>query len=116
MFYFCCICIQLHKKVSIRIVVDCCFKVEFQICESRKNNTKTAANVRVTSVKTASKLQSKEQGSAIVVKESTAKDKEATAKEHVNKEKGFIAVLKENCGFIEMADHEKEVFFQFWLV
>lgn len=94
--------------------VNYCFKVEFQICESRKNNTKTAANVRITSVKTASKPQNREQGSAIVVRESATK--EATAKEQVTKEKGFIAVLKENCGFIEMADHEKEVFFQFWLV
>lgn len=99
---------------SAKALVECCSpkngdQVEFQICESRKNNTKTAANVRVTTVKPASKSQNKEQ--AIVVKESTAR--EATAKEQVTKERGFIAVLKENCGFIEMADHEKEVFFQF---
>lgn len=58
-------------------------KVEFQICESRKNNTKTAAAVR---------LLNRPGG---------------------NKQYGFIATLKDSFGFIEMADHEKEVFFHF---
>lgn len=58
-------------------------KVEFQICESRKNNTKTASNVRV------------------------------MTRTSVGKQYGFIATLKDSFGFIEMADHEKEVFFHF---
>ncbi|ELU07507.1 hypothetical protein CAPTEDRAFT_158253 [Capitella teleta] len=67
-------------------------KVEFQICESRKNNTKTAANVVV-------KLMRRNSSHS----QSFSSDKSF----------GFIATLKDNFGFIEMADHEKEVFFHF---
>lgn len=88
------------------------FQVEFQICECRKNNTKTAAYVRILATQP-------------VVKESPVQEQgvtrqrsvpEVAVKEQVCKEQGFLAILKENCGFIEMADHEKEVFFQFKLV
>jgi len=58
-------------------------KVEFQIEESKRNNTKTAVNVRV------------------------------VAKNQLNRQKGFIATLKESFGFIETEDHNKEVFFHF---
>ena len=58
-------------------------QVEFQICESRKNNTKTAVNVK------------------LLVRSS------------VSKNQGFIATLKDNFGFIETAEHDKEVFFHF---
>ena len=57
--------------------------MEFQICESRKNNTKTAVNVK------------------LLVRSS------------VSKNQGFIATLKDNFGFIETAEHDKEVFFHF---
>lgn len=59
-------------------------KVEFQIEESKRNNTKTAVNVKV------------------VIKN------QSTSKLH-----GFIATLKESFGFIETAEHNKEVFFHF---
>lgn len=58
-------------------------KVEFQISESRKNNTKTAVNVKV------------------------------LTRSPVAKSQGFIATLKDNFGFIESAEHDKEVFFHF---
>lgn len=58
-------------------------QVEFQICESRKNNTKNAVSIRTLSSNNAAK------------------------------QYGFIATLKDSFGFIEMADHEKEVFFHF---
>jgi len=58
-------------------------KVEFQIEESRRNNTKTAVNVKMLSRNTTSKQQ------------------------------GFIATLKDSFGFIETAEHNKEVFFHF---
>lgn len=58
-------------------------QVEFQICESRKNGTKTAANVKLLNRNTTTKQQ------------------------------GFVATLKDSFGFIETADHEREVFFHF---
>jgi len=58
-------------------------KVEFQICESRRNQTKTAANVKLLTRSVTSKQQ------------------------------GFIATLKDNFGFIETAEHDREVFFHF---
>lgn len=64
-------------------------KIEFQICESRKNNTKTAVNVLV-------------------------KFPSRSEKSHdIERNYGFIATLKDNFGFIELSDHEKEVFFHF---
>lgn len=65
-------------------------KIEFQICESRKNNTKTAVNVVL-------KFPGRQDG------------KTQDAERHY----GFIATLKDNFGFIELSDHEKEVFFHF---
>lgn len=59
--------------------------VEFQICESRKNNTKTAVSVSVA-------------GSRQVLG---------------NQQHGFVATLKENFGFIETAEHDREIFFHF---
>jgi len=59
-------------------------KVEFQICESRKHNTRTATSIKV--------LINRNAG---------------------NRCYGFIATLKDNFGFIEMDDHNKEVFFHF---
>jgi cold shock CspA family protein len=58
-------------------------KVEFQICESRRNNTKTAVNVKVLS------------------------------RTPVIRQQGFIATLKDSFGFIETADHDREIFFHF---
>ena len=58
-------------------------KVEFQISESHHNQTKTAVNVSVMTKNIGTRLQ------------------------------GFIATLKDNFGFIETADHNKEVFFHF---
>lgn len=58
-------------------------KVEFQICESRRNNTKTAVNVKVLS------------------------------RAPVMKQQGFIATLKDSFGFIETAEHDREIFFHF---
>ena len=60
--------------------------MEFQICESRKNGTKTAASVRLVNRNTTTKQQ------------------------------GFVATLKDSFGFIETADHEREVFFHFRFV
>ena len=71
------------------------FQVEFQICESRKNNTKNAVNLR------------------IVTRNNTTPRDKTVIRNHVNKQLGFIATLKDSFGFIEMADHEKEVFFHF---
>jgi len=58
--------------------------VEFQICESRKNNTKNAINVRVVSCV-------------------------ATP---AGKEYGYVAAAKDRCGLIEMVDHERVVGFK----
>lgn len=55
-------------------------RIEFQICESRKNNTKMAVGVKRTTT---------------------------------DRYYGFVATLKDSFGFIEMADHEKEIFFHF---
>lgn len=60
-----------------------CLKVEFQIEESKRNNTKTAVAVKL------------------------------TARNSSGKQYGYIATLKESYGFIETADHNKEVFFHF---
>ena len=57
--------------------------MEFNISEMKRNNSKTAVNVKVTSRNSSAKSQ------------------------------GFIATLKENFGFIETAAHDKEVFFHF---
>lgn len=69
--------------------------MEFQICESRKNNTKTAVNVKT--VTRSNNTNNK-------VKSNTAEEE---------KHKGFIATLKDSFGFIETANHDKEVFFHF---
>jgi len=61
----------------------CGDKVEFQMEESKRNNTKTAINV---------KLLSRNQSS---------------------RQQGFIAAMKESYGFIETAEHNKELFFHF---
>ncbi|XP_014783652.1 cold shock domain-containing protein E1 [Octopus bimaculoides] len=58
-------------------------KIEFSIGESSRNGQKRAVNIRVVLRNVAGKCQ------------------------------GFIATLKDNYGFIENADHEKEVFFHF---
>jgi len=58
-------------------------KVEFQICESRTNHTKTAVKVKV------------------------------LTRNPVPTKQGFVATLKDNYGFIETAEHDKEVFFHF---
>lgn len=58
-------------------------KVDFQISESKRNNTKTAIMVRLVS------------------------------RSNSTKQQGFIATLKDNFGFIEVADHNREVFFHF---
>lgn len=84
-------------------------QVEFQICECRKNNTKTAAYVRILATQPVVK-ESPVQEQGVIRQRSVP---EVAVKEQVCKEQGFLAILKENCGFIEMADHEKEVFFQF---
>lgn len=62
----------------------CGDRVEFQIKESRRNSTKTAVNV------------------SLVTQSSSGP-----------RQQGFIATLKDNFGFIETADHNKEVFFHF---
>ena len=64
-------------------------QIEFQICESKKNNTKTAVNVQLAGQQPSSRS--------------------ITG----GKQLGFIATLKENFGFIETAEHDKEVFFHF---
>lgn len=58
-------------------------KIEFSIGESSRNSQKRAVNIKVVLRNVAGKCQ------------------------------GFIATLKDNYGFIENADHEKEVFFHF---
>ncbi|XP_033741037.1 cold shock domain-containing protein E1-like isoform X1 [Pecten maximus] len=58
-------------------------KVEFNLAEIKRNNSRGAVNVRVLFRNVASKCL------------------------------GFVATLKENYGFIESADHEKEIFFHF---
>ena len=58
-------------------------QVEFQICESRSNNTKTAANVQL------------------------------VGRGQPNLHHGFIATLKDQYGFLENAEHDREVFFHF---
>ena len=63
------------------------FQIEFSIGESSRNSQKRAVNVKVVLRNVAGKCQ------------------------------GFIATLKDNYGFIENADHEKEVFFHFrWVI
>lgn len=58
-------------------------KVEFQISESKRDSTKSAVNVKLVN-------------------------------RCVNTtQQGFIATLKDNFGFIETAEHDKEVFFHF---
>jgi len=61
--------------------------VEFQICESRKNNTKNAINVRVVSC---------------VLPSLPA----------AGKEYGYVAVAKDRRGLVEMVDHERVASFQ----
>lgn len=58
-------------------------KVEFQISESKRDATKSAVNVKLVTRCTTPTQQ------------------------------GFIATLKDNFGFIETAEHDKEVFFHF---
>ena len=57
-------------------------KVEFQISECHKNNTKVAVNVKVLFMRG-------------------------------GKERGFVVTIKEMFGFIETADHEREIYFHF---
>lgn len=59
-------------------------KVEFQICESRKNNTKNAISVKVISC----------------------------LPPPVGKDYGYVAAAKDRCGLIEMVDHERVVSFR----
>jgi cold shock CspA family protein len=66
-------------------------KVEFQICECRKNNTKSAVNVRAIS------------GSATALVATAA----------AGKEHGYVAALKDGSGSIETVDHEKQLTFHF---
>lgn len=61
--------------------------MEFQICESRKNNTKNAINVRVVSC---------------VLPSSPA----------AGKEYGYVAAAKDRRGLVEMVDHERVASFQ----
>jgi cold shock CspA family protein len=58
-------------------------QVEFQVEETKRNNTRTAVNVKL------------------------------VARSKDGRQQGFIAAIKENYGFIESADHQKEVFFHF---
>ncbi|XP_064602212.1 cold shock domain-containing protein E1-like [Liolophura sinensis] len=58
-------------------------KVDFQIAEQKRNKAKIAVNIKVVLRNTATKCY------------------------------GFIATLKENYGFIENSEHDKEVFFHF---
>lgn len=57
--------------------------VEFQVEEMKRNNTRTAVNVKL------------------------------VARSKDGRQQGFIAAIKEHYGFIESADHQKEVFFHF---
>ena len=100
-------------------------QVEFQICESRRNNTKTAVNVRtvlsmapprspskpssVTSVKTSQVAASSAQA------QGDSKDVRATPTASPNDTlfRGYVATLKDSFGFIETLQHDKEVFFHF---
>ncbi|KAK2146556.1 hypothetical protein LSH36_600g01076 [Paralvinella palmiformis] len=75
--------IPYHLKSVQGAAPKCGDKVEFQICESSKNSIKNAVSIRTLSTNGAAK------------------------------QYGFIATLKDSFGFIEMADHEKEVFFHF---
>jgi len=61
--------------------------VEFQICESRKNNTKNAINVRVV-------------------------NPVPPPPPPVGKEYGYVAAAKDRRGLIEMVDHERVASFQ----
>ena len=93
--------------------------MEFQICESRRNNTKTAVNVK------AMPSRSPVKPSPIAVKAHTTDlrqtkgagdGKQVRAPQPQTQEmpqKGFIATLKDSYGFIETALHDKEVFFHF---
>jgi len=58
--------------------------VEFQVCESRKNNTKNAVNVKVISA----------------------------LPPPVGKEYGYVVTAKDRCGLVEMVDHERVASFQ----
>ncbi|XP_014663991.1 PREDICTED: cold shock domain-containing protein E1-like isoform X2 [Priapulus caudatus] len=73
----------LMKDVDIRNVPKRGDKVEFQICEQKRNSVHTAKNIRVISRAAPPRL------------------------------RGFIATLKENFGFIEALDRDKEVFFHY---
>jgi hypothetical protein len=83
----------LGPKVNVRIVsnlkgwnLSCplfYFQVEFNLGEVKSTKTKTAVNVRV------------------------------VLRNINNKCQGFVATLKDNYGFIENSDHEREVFFHF---
>uniref|UniRef100_A0A4D5R9V6 Cold shock domain-containing protein E1 n=1 Tax=Scolopendra viridis TaxID=118503 RepID=A0A4D5R9V6_SCOVI len=75
------------KDCDIRNVPKLGDKVEFNICESKCNNLKTAADIRIVSrgVKNGYKYAYQ----------------------------GFIAALKDGFGFIETAEHDREVFFHF---
>ena len=61
-----------------------CDQVEFQVCESRKNYTKNAINVKVVSC----------------------------VAPPVGKEYGYVAAAKDRRGLIEMVDHERVASFQ----
>jgi len=62
-------------------------KVEFQICESRKNNIKTAVNVKVVT--------------------------DSETRKTLKKEFGFISHFKDGQGVIESSDHERYFEFSF---
>eukprot|EP00918_Siedleckia_nematoides_P008348 GHVU01018104.1.p1 GENE.GHVU01018104.1~~GHVU01018104.1.p1 ORF type:complete len:815 (+),score=93.18 GHVU01018104.1:360-2804(+) len=73
----------------------CGDKIEFQICESRRTNTKTAAGVKLLGAE-----QHRDRG-------------DRNERIDRNLQQGFIAALKDNFGFIETAEHDREVFFHF---
>ncbi|CAH1799965.1 unnamed protein product [Owenia fusiformis] len=74
---------QTKDVTDIRNIPKYGDRVEFQIQEVKRNNTKTAVNIKVLS---------RNSGGV---------------------QRGFIATLKDNFGFIETAAHDKEVFFHF---
>ncbi len=60
-----------------------CLQVEFKVAEVKKDNSARAVNIVVLN------------------------------RNGNTRKQGFLAVLKENFGFIETADHDREVFFHY---
>ena len=95
-------------------------QVEFQICESRRNNTKTAVSVKLmpsrSPVKPAAPVVVKAHTTDLRQTKGAGDGKQVRAPQPQTQEvpqKGFIATLKDSYGFIETALHDKEVFFHF---